>query len=73
VVVVTAAGIQALRLLRIVLPPALAVALLTLLMGGEGLLYLASIAVSSLALTVVFRLWRQLVCMRLVGGPKRSG
>jgi CBS-domain-containing membrane protein len=69
VIAVTAAGILALRLLRVELPPALAVALLTLLVGGEGLLYLASIAASSLALALLFRAWRGLVFERLVGDP----
>ncbi len=41
------------------LSPALAVALLTLLVSAVGLTYLLSIATSSLALTVLFRLWRR--------------
>lgn len=69
----TAAAILASRLLRIELPSAVAVALLTLLVGGEGALYLTSIAISSLALPMLFRLWRRLVYERLVGGPTRSG
>lgn len=61
VLAVTVVAIVAMRLLRIVLAPALAVALLTLLAGGEGLAYLLSVAASSLALAVIFRLWRDLL------------
>jgi hypothetical protein len=58
VMLVTAVGILALRLLRIGLTQALAVALLTLLVGAEGITYIISIFASSLALALVFRLWR---------------
>ena len=69
VMIVTAAGILALRLLRIDLSPALAVALLTLLVGARGFTYLLCIAVSSLALTGLFRLWRRFVYLRVFGSP----
>jgi hypothetical protein len=67
VMIVTAAGILVMRLLRIGLSPVLAVSLLTLLVGAEGLTYLFSIAASSLALIVLFRLWRRLLYARIGG------
>jgi hypothetical protein len=67
VMIVTAAGILVMRLLRIGLSPVLAVSLLTLLVGAEGLSYLLSIAASSLALTVLFRLWRRFIYARTFG------
>jgi hypothetical protein len=57
------------RMLRIGLSPALA--LLTLLVVAEGITYLLSIAVSSLALTVLFRLWRCFIYARIVGPTPR--
>jgi hypothetical protein len=69
VMIVTAAGILALRLLQIGLSPALAVALLTLLVGASGPTYLLSIAASSLALTGLFRLWRRFIYARVFGPP----
>lgn len=72
VMVVTAAGILAMRMLRIGLSPVLAVSLLTLLVGAEGITYLLSIAASSLALTMLFRLWRRLLYARLAGSAPRS-
>ena len=69
VMIVAAAGILVLRLLRVDLSPALAVALLTLLVGARGLTYLLSIAASSLALTGLFRLWRRFVYQRVFGPP----
>jgi hypothetical protein len=67
VMIVTAVGILAMRLLRISLSPVLAVSLLTLLVGAEGITYLLSIAASSLALTVLFRLWRRFIYARTFG------
>jgi len=64
VVAVTALGIVALYLLRAELTPALAVALLTLLVGASGLAYVLSIALSSLALWALFLLWRRVVYAR---------
>jgi uncharacterized membrane protein YwzB len=61
VLAVTFVAILAMRLLKVVLAPALAVALLTLLAGGDSLAYLFSVAASSLALAVIFRLWRDLL------------
>jgi len=58
-------------MLRIGLSPVLAVSLLTLLVGAEGITYLLSIAASSLALTVLFRLWRRLIYARSVGPAPR--
>jgi hypothetical protein len=67
VMIVTAGGILAMYLLRIGLSPALAVVLLTLLVGAGGLTYLISITASSLALTVSFRLWRHFIYARVFG------
>lgn len=61
VLAVAVVAMLAMRLLKVVLAPALAVALLTLLAGGESLAYLLSVAASSLALAVIFRLWRDLL------------
>ncbi|GAC1447741.1 MAG: hypothetical protein PVSMB4_03780 [Ktedonobacterales bacterium] len=65
VMVATAAGILVLRLLRIGLTSALAVTLLTLLVGGEGIAYVISIFASSLALAIIFRLWRRFMYSRV--------
>jgi CBS-domain-containing membrane protein len=64
VVIVTALGIVALSLLRAELTPALAVALLTLLVGESGALYIISIALSSLVLWAFFLVWRYVVYAR---------
>lgn len=61
VAAVTALGIVALHLLRAELTPALAVALLTLLVGASGVAYILSIGLSSLALWALFLLWRRVV------------
>ena len=61
VVAVTALGIVVLYLLRAELTPALAVALLTLLVGESGIAYIISITLSSLALWGLFVLWRRVV------------
>ncbi len=71
VMIVTAAGILVMRMLRIGLSPVLAVSLLTLLVGAEGITYLLSIAASSLALTVLFRLWWRLIYTRTFGPAPR--
>lgn len=65
VTAVTALGIIALSLLRAELTPALAVALLTLLVGASGVAYIISIALSSLALSTLFLLWRCVVYARV--------
>ncbi|HUY76089.1 MAG TPA: HPP family protein [Ktedonobacterales bacterium] len=64
IVTVTALGIAALYLLQAELTPALAVALLTLLVGASGVAYIISIALSSLTLWVFFLLWRSVVFTR---------
>jgi len=69
VMVVTALGIAALYLLHAELTPALAVALLTLLVGGEGVAYIISIALSSFALWAFFLLWRFVVYARFYPPP----
>lgn len=61
VLAVTVVAMGAMRLLKVVLAPALAVALLTLLTGSQSLAYLFSVAASSLALMLIFRLWRDLL------------
>lgn len=61
VLAVTLVAMVALRLAKVVLAPALAVSLLTLLAGGESIAYLLSVAASSFALAVIFRLWRDLL------------
>ncbi len=61
VLVVALVAMVALRLANVVLAPALAVALLTLLAGGESLAYLLSIAASAVTIAVIFRLWRDLL------------
>ncbi|HEX9037866.1 MAG TPA: HPP family protein [Ktedonobacterales bacterium] len=65
VVAVTALGIVALYVLRAELTPALAVALLTLLVGASGVAYIVSIALSSLVLWALFLVWRRLVYSRV--------
>jgi hypothetical protein len=67
VLAVTLVAILAMRLLRIVLAPALAVALLTLLAGTDSVTYLLSVAASSLALALVFRLWRRFLYLPRFG------
>lgn len=64
VAAVTALSIIALYLLRAELTPALAVALLTLLVGASGVAYVISIMLSSLALWGLFLLWRRTVYAR---------
>lgn len=61
VMTVTVVAIGVMRLLKVVLAPALAVALLTLLTGTKSLTYLLSVAASSLVLMLIFRLWRDLL------------
>ena len=61
VLAVTLSAMVVLRLAKVVLAPALAVSLLTLLAGGESVAYLLSVAASSAALAVIFRLWRDLL------------
>ena len=61
VLAVALAAMVVLRLAKVVLAPALAVSLLTLLAGGESLAYLLSIAASAVAIAVIFRLWRDLL------------
>ncbi len=58
VMLVTLAAILAIRTLDIILAPALSVALLTLLARENSLAYVLSVALSSLALTIMFRVWR---------------
>jgi CBS-domain-containing membrane protein len=72
VMLVTALGIAALYLLHAELTPALAVALLTLLVGAQGIAYIVSIALSSLALWVLFLLWRQVVYARFYPPPVQA-
>jgi CBS-domain-containing membrane protein len=64
VMIVTALGIVALYVLHAELTPALAVALLTLLVGAEGETYVVSIALSSLALWALFLVWRHTIYFR---------
>lgn len=61
VLAVTLVAMVTLRLAKVVLAPALAVSLLTLLAGGESVAYLLSVAASSAALAIIFRLWRDLL------------
>lgn len=61
VLAVALVAMVVLRLAKVVLAPALAVALLTLLAGSESLAYLLSIAASAVAIAVIFRLWRDLL------------
>ena len=74
VLAVTLVAILAMRLLRIMLAPALAVALLTLLARTDSVTYLLSVAASSLALALVFRLWRRFFYLPRFGNmePERS-
>jgi hypothetical protein len=74
VLAVTLVAILAMRLLRIVLAPALAVALLTLLARTDSVTYLLSVAASSLALALLFRLWRRFLYLPRFGDvePERS-
>ncbi len=65
VMLVTALGIVALYALSAELTPALAVALLTLLVGAEGAAYILSIAISSFALCVIFLVWRRVIYDRV--------
>lgn len=64
IALVTAIGIGALSLLRAELTPALAVSLLSLLVGAEGMSFVISIALSSCALWLLFLLWRRLIYAR---------
>lgn len=73
VMVVTALGIVTLYLLSAELTPALAVALLTLLVGAEGVAYIVSISLSSVALWALFLLWRRVVYARFYAPPPEFG
>jgi hypothetical protein len=61
-------GIAVLRLLRIHMPPALAVGLLPLIINSPGLKYPVSVTIGAVALTVVFLPYR-----RWIAGQGRTG
>jgi CBS-domain-containing membrane protein len=69
ILLVAALGILALYWLRSELTPALAVALLTLLVGAQGPLYVLSIALTTSALAAIFFIWRRFIYERGTRAP----